>query len=143
MGFFLPQSRPRVYGMFLKQDGPSSWHISRQQERLASAWALFERLQIPGPPEPLRTVLVRCAATKEHCARQFAAAADQQTAKASRHSDSHDVGTKWQAQHQAWAQKKGLTAEDLHRGYASFMQATGSVLNARQRQALWLRLALL
>jgi hypothetical protein len=31
----------------------------------------------------------------------------------------------------------------MHRGYDSFMQATGSGLNARQRQALWLRLALL
>lgn len=146
MTFYLPQSRPRVYGIFLKQKGPSQAHIRSRQEDLAKALDLLERLKVPGRPESLNTVLLRCAATMDHIAHQFGTAAPE-TGQPSSHSSSSShgnvAGTKWQAQHKAWARKKGLTAKELQDGYEAFKKATGSTLIDRQREALWLKLVLL
>jgi hypothetical protein len=144
MGFYLPQSRPRVYGIFLRLDNPSSCHTKRRQEDLAKAWALLTRLQVPGPPEPLSTIMQRCAETVAHCGHQSTATRWLKVGVSSCGSqEAMAPGAKWKAQHAAWALKKGITNADLQDGYEAFKQAAGTVLNDRQREALWLKLVLL
>jgi hypothetical protein len=135
-----------VYGIFLKQEGPSQSHIQSRKEHLASALALLERLKVPGQPESLKAVLLRSNAIMDRIAKQCGTGAAPQTGRPSRSSDSHDSaagGTKWQAQHEAWARRKGLTAKDLKEGYDAFKEATGTALIDRQREALWLKLVML
>jgi hypothetical protein len=143
--FYLPQSRPRVYGLFLKQKGPGISHIQSRKEHLESAMALLQRLKVPGPPESLDAVLLRCAATQQEggaAARQTRAG--QPGSSNSRNSPPGSVpARKWQAQHKAWARKKGLTAQQLQDGYDAFKDAAGATLIDRQRESLWLKLVML
>ena len=60
--FFLPQSRPRVYGLFLKLTDLSGVGREQRKRDVAAAVRLIQRLRVPGEPEPLERVLQRCQA---------------------------------------------------------------------------------
>jgi len=57
--FFLPLSRPRLYGLFLKLHWPGPEGLLQRQQDLSAALKLLARLKLPAP-EPLQALLARC-----------------------------------------------------------------------------------
>lgn len=151
-GFFLPQSRPRVYGLFLKWKGISAKDMEERKADLATAMCLLKRLKVPATHEALDVVLRRCAAEAagsspgpssaqglKRKAKDNSDTGGPQDHKAKAPEPEAKAQHKWAEQHKKWAKKKGLTAADLARGADEFHAASSGVLHDRQREALWLR----
>lgn len=63
--FFLPQSRPRVYGLFLRVHALGQAGVAQREQDLAAAMRLLGRLQVPHRHEALCEVLNRCERTPQ------------------------------------------------------------------------------
>jgi site-specific DNA-cytosine methylase len=157
--FFLPQSRPRVYGLFLKlhKHGPEG--LVQRQADLSAALKLLDRLKVPGPPEALEAVLGRSRETPRlessegrllRRKRDLSSSHDSACAPKHRGSvpaalgqdpdaASSSGGLKWKQQHRRWQENRGLRPMDLV-GEADFKRAMGDSLLEREVDALWLRL---
>ena len=140
--FYLPQSRPRVYGLFLRLSDLSLGGKTAREQDLQKAMALIKRLQVHGPHEPLKVVLQRCHQAGNHTMKKPAAAKRQQPHKAKNPVEHSNPGAipKWHAQHKQFAHDHGLTAAEVQ-GAQDFMQTICHTLVARQADALGLRLA--
>jgi site-specific DNA-cytosine methylase len=140
--FFLPQSRPRVYGLFLRVKALGQGGLQQRQEDLSAALALVSRLKVRTSPHALsmllkdsfpKAMVVKADRKRKHEASESPMAKRQKK---------RTGAPKWRARHQAWISKKGLSLKDLA-GVDGFNQAIGDKLVERQREALWLKLCLL
>ena len=146
--FFLPQSRPRVHGLFLKVQTLGPAGLAQRQQCLSAALGLLERLKVPTPPEALSAVLARCQdaprpmpkAVAKRRGRARPDSSDQLAASKGDARSSAGSELKWQKLHAQWMQQKGMCPEDLLSGREDFRQACHGVLLEREVQALWLQL---
>jgi site-specific DNA-cytosine methylase len=95
--FFLPQSRPRVYGIFLKQKGFGAKGVAEQQHNVNRIWSLVARCQTKPATEPLKDLLARCSEPSQ---------ATVAKPKAS-------TGTRWIKRHEGFKLKHQLSEQDL------------------------------
>lgn len=147
--FFLPQSRPRVYGLFLKVHALGPKGLLEGQQRLSVALKVLDRLQVPTPPEALTVLLARCQDTPRVVAeprqRKRQISSDQAAAPKADAATSEvpkPKELKWKDQHKKWLQRKNMHPEDLE-GAEDFRRAMRGVLLEREVEALWLKLAYL
>ena len=120
----LPQSRPRVWGLFFKVCGgfgpnaiaTRTGHISRALE--------FVRKGMCSGREPLQTLLTRTPTEP------YAFRAQKAPSKSS----------SWKDCRAQFQQKHGLSDEDVAVGHDEFLKATDQVMRPREQQALWLEL---
>ena len=125
--FFLPQRRPRVWGLFLKLlGGVGPKAIQRRQEDVAKAFRLIQRFQTPSH-EPIRKILARSPIPYAHRPVQ------QRKGKTGWRTTQ---GPNFQAKH-------GLSDEEVRQGQEEFDQITSEVLAPRKQAAVWLKLCLL
>ncbi len=92
--FHLPQSRSRVYGIFLKRDDFGTASEVERKKDLSRAEDIIKRLQY-GAPEPLKRVLSRLSL---------------QPCKGGKSREGH--GKAWPHQHKAFADAVSLSAEE-------------------------------
>ena len=146
--FFLPQSRPRVYGLFLRlhSQGLGVQGRGRRDADAATALSLVDRLKVPGPPEPLSTVLQRCravgAASDKPKKRRRAEPEESHRGPASWDLPREDLegGPVWRRDHREFVDNTGLSKEDLQ-GYQAFEDAAKGALQPRAMEGLFLKLA--
>lgn len=131
--FYLPQSRPRVYGIFMKDNMNG---VNRHPEEVARVFELLARLQVPAHAhESLSKVLDRLGTLKSPASPSKGRGSIKTgTVKAPKQVD------KWRQRHQAWLRAKNLKDVDLQ-GKEEFLRIVGSTLVPREQDALWLRLA--
>ena len=137
--FYLPQSRPRVYGLFLKMKSSSLSEACRAA-RLSDckkAQGIIRRMQPQTPPESLREVLSRTPPVMHTSSRSAPSAL----------SPSWETCLSWQKEGPRWPQahanyvkEKGL-ADFAAKYYTSFAEAAAGVLQPRAAEATWLKLA--
>ena len=122
--FFLPQSRPRVWALFLKVRGGMGPKAIQERERdLAQALNFIQSSQTCSH-ESLKRILDRTPMPHAH--RPLKTAGQGQVWKTSQ-------APKFQAKH-------GLSDEEVSRGQAEFLKTTADVLFPRQQSAVWLEL---
>ena len=150
--FFLPQSRPRVYGMFLRI-GPKSLDGRGHDERVAeskAAFALIERMEVQGPPEPLTVVLQRCQGlptevplpTKEPLLTMSKSAphdSKKQLASWELPVAQLESDLVWRREHFNFAKTLALTDTELQEFHAFSLAAAGA-FKPRAIEGLWLKL---
>ncbi len=120
--FHLPQSRSRVYGIFLKRDDFGTASVVKRKSDLSRAEAIITRLQY-GAPEPLKRVLSRLSF---------------QPCKGGKSGEGR--GKAWPAQHKAFADSVSLPIEE-RLPPDEFVSAAAGGLPKRALEALWLNLA--
>jgi site-specific DNA-cytosine methylase len=139
--FFLPQSRPRVYGLFLKID-PKCLDERGRQQRDAECKACFdlvERMKVQGPPEPLAVVLQRC---KEMHGDQFlpkSTAHEAQPASWELPPSELASDRVWRREHCNFAKTLALKDAELKEFHA-FADAVNGTFQPRAIEGLWLKL---
>ena len=122
--FFLPQSRPRVWALFLKVLGGMGPNAIRERERdLAKAFDFIQSSQTCSH-ESLKRILDRTP--KPHADQPRKPARGGQAWRTSQ-------GPKFQSKH-------GLSDEEVRNGENEFLAATAGVLVPRQQAAVWLTL---
>ncbi len=132
MYFFLPQSRPRVYGSFLKRADFSEESADARRQDIRRARGLILRMQV-SQPEPLEVLLDRCPKDPPNPASR--------RSKQGLPSDRPKKGQKWPLRHKQFADQHHLSEEDLLLGAGEYKLAMrGSVLPQRAQDALWLKL---
>jgi site-specific DNA-cytosine methylase len=144
--FFLPQSRPRVYGMFLRMN-PQNLDGRGQEQRAAeskAAFALIERMKVRGPPEPLAAVLHRAKALHgDEPLRRLAPAKKElppaQLASWEVPAAQLDSDPVWRREHCQFAKRLALEAADL-REFRAFAHAADGAFMPRAIEGLWLKL---
>ena len=126
--FAVPQSRPRVWGLFLKvQGGVGPKAIASRERQLEQAFHIIRQGETSGF-EALERILTRCPTTApaQHAPKQ-----------------SHSRGDAWhKEQHPNFRDKTGLTEEDIAKGQHEFLQATNGIILPREQAAVWLTLCL-
>lgn len=119
--FYLPQSRPRAYGIFLKQTfgfgGQGKAHLEAQ---LKTVWDTIHRCKANPFTEPLSSLLER-SSTK--------ASQTPQPATSRTH-----VGGKWANRHQQFRAAKQLTDDDLAGPGLQCFQEQAQLLRLTQRE---------
>ncbi len=125
--FHLPQSRSRVYGIFLKRDDFGTASAVKRKRDLSHAEAIIKRLQY-GAPEPVKSVLSRLSL--QPCKGRKGG------------KDRRGQGTLWQSQHKAFAHAAKLSAEECEPP-EEFVSAAAGGLPERALKALWLKLVAL
>ena len=125
--FFLPQSRPRVWALFLKVQGGMGPKAIRERERaLAQAFDFIQSSQTCSH-ESLQRILDRTPMPHAH-----------------RPQKRGRKGQAWMtSQVPKFQSKHGLSDEEVRRGQDEFLQKTDNVLLPRQQSAVWLQLCLL
>ena len=115
--FFLPQRRPRVWGLFLKiRDGVGPKATKQREKDLAEAFKRIQKFQTPSH-EPIRKILARSPTPYAHRpVQQQGGGLGWKTTQ----------GLKFQAQH-------GLSDEDVRQGQEEFDLITSDVLGPRQQ----------
>ena len=121
--FFLPQSRPRVWVLFLKVRGGMGPKAIREHERdLAQAFEFIQSSQTCSH-ESLKRILDRTP-MPPHAHRP------QKTGR---------QGQGWMtSQAPKFQSKHGLSDEEVRRGQDEFLKTTADVLLPRQQSAVWL-----
>ncbi len=127
--FYLPQSRPRVYGMFLKVSDSSLAVAKARQRDLDKAFKIISdaRLHVP---EALASVLGRVPEVQPP--RRGPAG------KTSKHASSS--GDKWPKQHEAKRAQLKLP-EDLCQPPKHFLEQALKLMPPRAADALWIKIA--
>ena len=122
--FFLPQRRPRVWGLFLKVRGGMGPKAVKMRERdLEKAFDFIQKSQTQCH-EPLQKILSRTPEAYAH-----------------RPTQQHGGGQAWRTtQGPNFQAKHGLSDEEVEVGRADFDLATADVLKPRQQAAVWLQL---
>jgi site-specific DNA-cytosine methylase len=143
--FFLPQSRPRVYGLFLKLTDLSGVGREQRKRDVAAAVRLIQRLRVPGEPEPLERVLQRCQALQYDGSRDR----PKKARRAAHGPCSWDLppeeladGPAWRREHHHFVQTLSLSSADLD-GFSNFAGAVGDALLPRPLESLWLKLVVM
>ena len=139
--FFLPQSRPRVYGMFLRID-PKCLDGRGRELRDAESKACFdlvERMKVRGPPEPLTVVLQRCEAMRGNQLVPKSAPHEAQPASWELPPAKLESDVVWRREHCAFAEKLALRDTELKEFHA-FANAANSAFKPRAIEGLWLKL---
>lgn len=171
--FWLPQSRPRVYGLFLRVSEMSEHGIQARLRQVEAALLVVKRLQGFDPHHPLAPsssiplftprgrIVDRADGSRPLVARlcglrPFEPLAE--TLARCRATPSFDSRTavgkgggqaagppqqKWPHDHAAFLAEHGLSQADVQEGLASFQEVAGKLLSSRQLEALWLHLVLL
>ncbi|CAK0812884.1 unnamed protein product [Prorocentrum cordatum] len=127
--FYLPQSRRRIWGMFVRLWG---FGRERQAEQLRRAWEIIDACQMR-EPEPLCDLLRRVP--PPHAAEAEATGRRRATAR-----PSQGVTPTHAEKLEKCTQQWGLTHEQLLDGKAEFDVACGDLLVQREREVLWLQL---
>jgi site-specific DNA-cytosine methylase len=127
--YFLPQSRDRVYGLFLLRDDFTAASTLRRQRDLEQANQVLRRMQV-SKPEPLARVLSRLPSEIPNPRKQRG-----QTMEAAKKS-----GKKWPSMHKAWAETHGLS-EEACVPPMDFVEQISPLIPPRAMYALWLKLA--
>ena len=124
--FYLPQSRPRVYGLFLKTSGRGD-----AEARLQTAMHIIAKARIQ-TPEALSVLLDRCSVHASKC-KAF-------SGRGQAFDDAERSGKKWPQQHNAFRAVCKLP-EDFHSPPASFEQQALKLMVPRAADAMWLKVA--
>jgi len=137
--FYLPQSRPRVYGLFLLMQSTNMSEECRaaRQRSVTEAMQLIRRMQPRGPPESLCAVLSRTPRVLDAGVKSTDSTAGPswETNPAEWPKD----GPKWPKDHAAYVKDKGL-AQMASKSYAKFFAAARGVLQPRAIEATWLKI---
>jgi site-specific DNA-cytosine methylase len=144
--WFLPQSRPRVHGLFLRLH-PTDLSPKSREHRvgdLQGAVDLIERFKVPGPPELLEAVLRRSRTMSE------ASEPKPKKSKIKHDADLHfkptwemseiqDGSPKWHQEHKEFATNLCMNDDDV-RDFPTFVQTLRDTLLPRALEGLWLHL---
>jgi site-specific DNA-cytosine methylase len=144
--WFLPQSRPRVYGLFLRLNPTDLSPKSRERRvsDLQGAVDLIERFKVPGPPEHLEAVLRRsrtiCEVSEPKPERpKYKHDTDLSFTPTWKMSDIPDCLPKWRLEHHQFLENLGLTDEDVQE-FPAFVRGLRDTLQPRAMEGLWLHL---
>jgi site-specific DNA-cytosine methylase len=127
--YYLPQSRERVYGMFLLRDDFTEASTLRRQRDLEQAFQILRRMQV-SKCEPLAQVLSRLPSQSTKSS----------TKRGQSMADAMMSGKKWPVHHKAWAESKGLSMEACVPPL-DFVEQVRRLIPPRAMDALWLKLA--
>jgi site-specific DNA-cytosine methylase len=136
--FYLPQSRPRVYGLFLKMksDRLSEECREERQRDVKTAMQLIRRMQPQAPPECSRSVLSRTPPIIHGSSESAASPVNPSW----ENTEWPEGGPKWPQAHAKYVKEKGLAAT-ASQNYADFFAAAlQAKLKPRAIEATWLRL---
>ena len=124
--FAVPQSRPRVWALFLKvQGGVGPKAIAGRERHIQQAFDVIRQGETLGF-EPLQRILARCPNSTP------AQRAERQ---------SLPRGDGWhKEQHPNFRAKHGLSEEDITMGQHDFLEATNGIILPREQAAVWLTL---
>lgn len=126
--FYLPQSRLRIYGLFLKVLNLSGQSIEARRQDLHKAMGIISDSRLHSP-EPLSKVLGRApikhAEYKNHTGKSY--------------EEALVVGAKWPGQHDAMRRKLKLP-EELSKPPQRFLQQALNLMVPRAADALWIKL---
>ena len=140
--FYLPQSRPRVYGMFLRID-PKCLDGRGREQRDAESKAsldLVGRMKVRGPPEPLTVVLQACQAMRgDHQVLPKSAPHEAQLASWELPPAKLESDVVWRREHCTFAKTLALKEAELQE-FHEFANAANGAFKPRAIEGLWLKL---
>lgn len=145
--WFLPQSRPRVYGLFLRLNPTDLSPKSRERRvgDLQGAVDLIEQLKVPGPPEQLETVLRRSRSICETSEPKPKGSKDKCCDTELSFTPTWEMSDipgglpKWRHEHHQFLANLHVTKDDV-REFPAFHQALRDTLHPRAMEGLWLHL---
>jgi len=126
--FAVPQSRPRVWGLFLKlHDGIGPKAVEAREHHLEQAFDIIRQGETSGY-EPLELILAPCPHSPD---------ANRPDHKRK------PKGEEWKNISPKYQSKHGLTDEDITMGQADFTEATNGIILPREQSAVWHTLCML
>jgi site-specific DNA-cytosine methylase len=127
--YFLPQSRDRVYGLFLLRDDFTEASTLRRQRDLEQAKLILRRMRV-SKPESLARLL----------SRHPSAIMNPRKRRGQTLEDAKKSRKKWPQEHQDWADSNGLSRE-ARVPPLDFVEQISQLIPPRAMDALWLKLA--
>ena len=127
--FYLPQSRSRAYGLFLKVTTLSDQARHLRRKDVNHAMELLLRMQLP-TTESLQVILQRSQVPLTPKGRGRGVGKEEAKMQ----------GRKWPGQHERAASKIGLTLEEACPPL-NFVEQVGPLLGPREIESLWIKLA--
>jgi site-specific DNA-cytosine methylase len=141
--WFLPQSRPRVYGLFLRGLDLSPKSRKRRVGDVEAAVKLIEQFKALGSPEELEAVLHRSRniseTASEHKETEDTLSAAETWVPTWEMGEALEPTPKWRREHYQYAQRMGITKADME-DFPKFLDATKNTLAPRAVEGLWLHL---
>ena len=122
--FYLPQKRPRAWGLFLQKKHHGPQGLEERAKDLAGAFEILRGSELPNH-EPLRKILAR-APEATAAATAAAAAEDAPTRQQSQKKRKNHMPSKWLKTHALFAQKYKLDSDFTSKGETTFMKARAS-----------------
>ena len=143
--FYLPQKRPRAWGLFLQKKHHGPQGFEERAKDVAGAFEILRGSELPNH-EPLTKILARApeatAAATAAAAAEDAPTRQQSQKKRKNHTASRSGPEKWRKTHAEFAQKYKLDSDFTSKGETTFMKATAklSILVPRAQAAVWLHM---